>query len=32
MPERAVVVVTHRSGVLDGTDTEIRFKKPGETE
>jgi ATP-binding cassette subfamily B protein len=32
MTERTVVIVTHRSAVLDVTDTEIRFKKPGETE
>ena len=32
MTERTVIIVTHRSAVLDVTDTEIRFKKPGETE
>jgi ATP-binding cassette subfamily B protein len=32
MTDRTVIIVTHRSAVLDVTDTEIRFKKPGETE
>lgn len=32
MTERTVIIVTHRSAVLDVTDTEIRFKKPGEIE
>lgn len=32
MTERTVIIVTHRSAVLDVTDTEIRFKKPGVTE
>ena len=32
MTDRTVIIVTHRSAVLDVTDTEIRFKKPGVTE
>ena len=32
MTQRTVIIVTHRSAVLDVTDTEIRFKKPGVTE
>ena len=32
MTERTVIIVTHRSAVLDVTDTEIRFTKPGVTE
>jgi ATP-binding cassette subfamily B protein len=32
MTDRTVIIVTHRSAVLDVTDTEIRFKKPGEVE
>ena len=32
MTERTVIIVTHRSAVLDVTDTEVRFTKPGVTE